>query len=166
MPGRRANRPTAAVMRTDVEIPRDVIAELRCEPSLRDDDIAVGVREGVVTLAGFVDSYAEKWTAERVASAVKGVKAIANDIEVQLPSSAPRPDPNIAHAALNALKWTISVPSDRITLKVEKGWRTLEGRSGVALPEGGRGERRSVPHRSQGRDECDSPCGPGPPRRT
>src|SRR2546426_9761652 len=74
------------VMRTDMEIQKDVVAELRWEPSLRDDDIAVGVRDGVVTLAGFVDSYPDKWTAERVASKVKGVKAIANDLEVKLPS--------------------------------------------------------------------------------
>src|SRR2546427_4070265 len=73
-------------MRTDMEIQKDVVAELRWEPSLRDDDIAVGVRDGVVTLAGFVDSYPDKWTAERAASKVKGVKAIANDLEVKLPS--------------------------------------------------------------------------------
>jgi len=80
-------------MRTDMEIQKDVVAALRWEPSLRDDDIAVGVRDGVVTLAGFVDSYADKWSAERVASKVKGVKAIANDLEVKLPSSSTRPDP-------------------------------------------------------------------------
>src|SRR5438094_8949164 len=97
------------VMRTDMEIQKDVVAELRWEPSLRDDDIAVGVRDGVVTLAGFVDSYPEKWTAERVASRVKGVKAIANDLEVKLPSSSQRPDPDMAHAAANALTGNISV---------------------------------------------------------
>ncbi len=80
-------------MRTDMEIQKDVVAALRWEPSLRDDDIAVGVRDGVVTLAGLVDSYPDKWTAERVASKVKGVKAIANDLEVKLPSSSTRPDP-------------------------------------------------------------------------
>jgi len=114
-------------MRTDMDIQKDVIAELRWEPSLRDDDIAVGVRDGVVTLAGFVDSYADKWSAERVASKVKGVKAVANDIEVKLPSSSTRPDPDIAHAAVQALQWNISVPSDRIRVKVESGWLTLEG---------------------------------------
>ena len=114
-------------MRTDMDIQKDVIAELRWEPSLRDDDIAVGVRDGVVTLAGFVDSYADKWSAERVVSKVKGVKAVANDIEVKLPSSSTRPDPDIAHAAVQALQWNISVPSDRIRVKVESGWLTLEG---------------------------------------
>ena len=114
-------------MRTDMEIQKDVVAELRWEPSLRDDDIAVGVRDGVVTLAGFVDSYADKWTAERVASKVKGVKAIANDLEVKLPSSSTRPDPDLAHAAVDALRWDVAVPQDRIQVKVEKGWLTLEG---------------------------------------
>lgn len=114
-------------MRTDLEIQKDVVAELKWEPSLRDDDIAVGVRDGVVTLAGFVDSYADKWTAERVASKVKGVKAIANDLEVKRPSGSARPDPDIAHAAVDALKWNIAVPQDRIQVKVEKGWLTLEG---------------------------------------
>ena len=89
-------------MRTDMEIQKDVVAELRWESSLRDDDIAVGVRDGVVTLAGFVDSYGDKWTAERVASKVKGVKAIADDLEVKLPSSSTRPDPDLAHAAVTA----------------------------------------------------------------
>jgi osmotically-inducible protein OsmY len=115
------------MLRTDTEIHKDIVAELHWEPSLRDDDVAVAARDGVVTLAGFVDSYADKWRAEQVASRVKGVKAIANDLEVKLPSSSQRPDPDIARAALDALKWNISVPNDRIKVKVEKGWVTLEG---------------------------------------
>jgi osmotically-inducible protein OsmY len=114
-------------MQSDRDIQRDIVHELNWEPSLRNDDIAVGVRDGVVTLAGFVDSYADKWTAERVAGRVKGVKAVANDIEVKLPSSSARPDPDIARAALDALKWNVSVPHERIKVKVEKGWLTLEG---------------------------------------
>jgi osmotically-inducible protein OsmY len=114
-------------MQSDRDIQRDIVRELNWEPSLRNDDIAVGVRDGVVTLAGFVDSYADKWTAERVAGRVKGVKAVANDIEVKLPSSSARPDPDIARAALDALKWNVSVPHERIKVKVEKGWLTLEG---------------------------------------
>jgi len=114
-------------MRIDMEIQKDVVAALRWEPSLRDDDIAVGVRDGVVTLAGLVDSYPDKWTAERVASKVKGVKAIANDLEVKLPSRSTRPDPDLAHAAVDALRWDVAVPQDRIQVKVEKGWLTLEG---------------------------------------
>ena len=115
------------MLRSDTDIQKDIIAELKWEPSLRDDDIAVSVRDGVVTLAGFTDSYVDRWKAEQVTSKVKGVKAIANDIEVKLPSSSTRPDPDIARAALDALRWNISVPHDRIKVKVEKGWVTLEG---------------------------------------
>jgi len=114
-------------MQSDRDTQRDIVNELNWEPSLRNDDIAVGVRDGVVTLAGFVDSYADKWTAERVAGRVKGVKAVANDIEVKLPLGSSRPDPDIARAALDALKWHVSVPNERIKVKVEKGWLTLEG---------------------------------------
>jgi len=115
------------MLRTDTELQKDIADELKWDPSLRNDDIAVGVRDGVVTLAGFVDSYSDKWKAERVTSQIRGVKAVANDIEVKLPSSSSRPDPDIARAALDALRWNISVPSDRIKVKVEKGWLTLEG---------------------------------------
>ena len=114
-------------MRTDSEIQRDIEDELRWDPSLENDDVAVSVCDGVVTLAGYVKSYLDKWHAERVASRVKGVKAIANDLTVKLPSSSDRADPDIARAALDALKWNIAVPHDRIKLKVDKGWVTLEG---------------------------------------
>jgi osmotically-inducible protein OsmY len=113
--------------RSDADIQRDVSSELKWEPSLRDDDIAVAVRDGVVTLAGNVHSYIEKWRAERVAGRVKGVKAIVNDLGVMLPSSSQRADPEIARAAVNALEWNASVPKDRIRVRVENGWVTLEG---------------------------------------
>ena len=113
--------------RSDSELQHDVEEELKWDPSLRDDDVAVSVRDGVVTLAGFVGSYLDKWKAERVASGVRGVKAVVNDLDVTLPSSSQRPDPEIARAALDALKWNIAVPQDRIKVKVEKGWVTLEG---------------------------------------
>jgi osmotically-inducible protein OsmY len=114
-------------MRTDSEIQRDIEDELRWDPSLDNNDIAVAVRDGVATLAGYVKSYLDKWHAERVASRVKGVKAIANDLNVKLPSSSERSDPDIARAAVDALKWNIAVPADRIKVKVDKGWVTLEG---------------------------------------
>lgn len=113
--------------RSDSEILKDVIDELKWEPSLRDDDIAVSVRDGVVTLAGFVGSWVEKKTAERVASRVKGVRVIADDLEVKLTADTERPDPELARAAVNALMWDVSVPHDRIEVTVEKGWVTLEG---------------------------------------
>jgi len=115
------------MLRNDSEIQKDVLDELKWDPSFEDDDVAVAVRDGVVTLAGYVKSYADKWRAERVVSGVKGVKAIANDLEVRLSSGTERADPDIARAALDALKWNISVPHDRIKVKVEKGWVTLEG---------------------------------------
>ncbi len=115
------------MQRSDTDIHKDIVAEFHWEPSLRDDDIAVAVRDGVVTLAGFADSYADKWKAERIASKIRGVKAIANDIEIKLPSASQRADPDIARAVVNALQWNISVPADRIKTKVEKGWVTLEG---------------------------------------
>jgi len=115
------------MLHSDNDIQKDIVAELKWDPSLRNDDIAVGIRDGVVTLAGFVDSYADKWQAERVASKVKGVKAVANDIDVKLPSTSERTDPDIARAAIDALKWNISVPTDRVKVKVEKGWLTLDG---------------------------------------
>jgi osmotically-inducible protein OsmY len=115
------------VMRTDSEIQRDIEDELRWDPSLENDDVAVSVRDGVVTLAGYVKSYLDKWHAERVAGRVKGVKAIANDLTVKLPSEHERTDPDIARAAIDALKWNIAVPNDRIKVKVDKGWVTMEG---------------------------------------
>ena len=114
-------------MQTDSDIHKDVVAELNAEPNLRDDDIAVGVRDGVVTLAGYVDSYADKWRAERVVSKVKGVKAVVNELEVKLPSGSQRTDPEIARAAVNALQWNVLVPHDRIQVVVEDGWITLRG---------------------------------------
>jgi len=112
---------------TDSNLQRDITQELQWEPSLRDDDIAVGVRDGVVTLGGFVDSWSEKGRAERIAARVKGVKAIANELEVKVPGPFVRTDAEIAHAATWALEWDITVPHDRIRVKVEKGWITLEG---------------------------------------
>lgn len=114
-------------MRSDKEIQQDVQQEFEWEPSLQHEDIAVAVRGGVVTLAGFAKSYADKLTAERLAGRIKGVKAIANEIEIRLLSSWVRPDPEIARAALNALKWHISVPDDRIKVTVAQGSVTLTG---------------------------------------
>ena len=114
-------------MHTDSDIQKDVLAELNAEPNLKNDDLTVGVRDGVVTLAGYVDSYADKWRAERVVSKVKGVKAVVNQLEVKLSSSSQRTDPEIARAAVNALEWNVLVPHDRIQVVVEDGWITLRG---------------------------------------
>jgi osmotically-inducible protein OsmY len=114
-------------MRSDSELRADVAAELNWDASIRNEDIAVAVKEGAVVLAGTVDSYAQWYAAERAAERVKGVRAIVNDLKVLIPSELERSDPDIAHAALNALKWDVEVPDHLITLKVTNGWITLQG---------------------------------------
>src|SRR4051812_29139546 len=83
-------------IRTDAEIKKDVEAELRWNPSIDPADVAVAVKNGVVTLTGFTRSFSEKWEAERAVKHVAGVVGVANDIEVRLPSVDQRPDPEIA----------------------------------------------------------------------
>jgi VCBS repeat-containing protein len=114
-------------MRTDLELQRDVIAELDWEPSLSGHEIGVAVKNGVVTLSGTVASYAKKIEAERAAEKVHGVKAVALDLNVKRPFSLVRTDTEIAHAALGALKWDVEVPDDRITLRVDDGRIVMEG---------------------------------------
>jgi len=114
-------------MGSDSEIQLDVTQELKWDPRLRDDDIAVGVRGGVVTLGGFTRSYSDKVTAEQVVSHVRGVQAVANEIAVKLPTTSARPDPEIARAALHALTWHTSVPDESIQVVVEAGWVKLSG---------------------------------------
>ena len=112
---------------TDMELKKAVEAELTFEPSIDAANIGVAVKDGIVTLTGNVDSYWAKIAAERAVARVNGVKAIANDLEVRLPTSSERTDEDIARAALNALEWDVLVPSDRIKVTVSKGWITLEG---------------------------------------
>jgi osmotically-inducible protein OsmY len=114
-------------MKTDTQLQRDVQAELSWEPSVRDAEIGVAAKDGVVTLSGYVDTFAEKYMAEQAAERVSGVKAIADDLKVKLPTSFRRPDTEIAHAVVNALRSDIQVPDDKIKAKIEEGWVTLEG---------------------------------------
>jgi osmotically-inducible protein OsmY len=114
-------------MKSDSEIERDVRDELRWDPDLNADDIAVSVKDGVVTLAGFVPSYADKSEAEAAAKRVAGVLAVANDLEVRLPAIDQRPDPDIARDAVAALKAKLPISYDRIKVTVKNGWITLEG---------------------------------------
>jgi osmotically-inducible protein OsmY len=113
--------------RTDEAIQRDVLNELKFDPRVQPNEIGVAVKDGVVTLAGWVDSYAKKWAAEEAAHRVRGVRAVANDLEVRLPTSAERPDPDIASAAAKALEWDAAIPIDRLDVTVSKGWVTLRG---------------------------------------
>jgi len=114
-------------MKNDVDLQRDVFDELKWEPAVHSTDIGVIVKDGVVTLEGVVDSYPEKWAAERAAKRVSGVKALALELEVKLPGFGKQSDADIAEAAENALKWDVLVPQDRIKVTVEKGFLTLEG---------------------------------------
>jgi osmotically-inducible protein OsmY len=112
---------------SDSELQREVLNELRWEPSVDAAHIGVSVKDGVVTLSGYVSSYAEKYAAERAAKRVHGVKALANELEVRLPGSGQRTDVDIAAAAVRALESNLSVPADKIKVTVSKGWVKLEG---------------------------------------
>jgi len=114
-------------MKTDSAIQQDVKAELDWEPAVNATQIGVEVKDGIVTLAGHVTSFSEKWDAERAAQRVSGVKALAIEIDVILPGSSKRNDADIARAAENLLDWTSNVPKDRIKIMVEGGWVTLSG---------------------------------------
>jgi len=114
-------------MKSDSEIERDVRDELKWDPDLDASDIAISVKDGVVTLAGFTHSYADRLEAESAAKRVAGVKAVANDIEVRLPSIDQRPDPDIARDAVAALKQELPISHEKIKAVVKDGWITLEG---------------------------------------
>jgi osmotically-inducible protein OsmY len=126
-PKRNAPGHPEEVMKTDSEIERDVKDELGWNPDLDATDIAVSVNKGVVTLAGFVKSYTDKYEAEAAAKRVAGVVAVANDIEVRMPSMDERPDPEIARDAVVAIKSQLPVSSEKIKIVVKSGWISLEG---------------------------------------
>jgi osmotically-inducible protein OsmY len=114
-------------MRNDGDIKKDVEDELRWDPELDATDVAVSVKNGVVTLTGFVKSYTQRYEAERAVKRIAGVSGIANDIEVRLPSSDQRPDPEIARDAVAAIKNRLPIASQRIKVIVKDRWVTLEG---------------------------------------
>jgi osmotically-inducible protein OsmY len=114
-------------MKTDSEIERDVKAELGWNSDLKSTDIAISVKNGVVTLAGFVPRYIDKYEAEKAAKRVAGVLAVANDIEIRLPAVDERPDPEIAREVVTALKNQLPFSHERIKAVVRNGWVTLEG---------------------------------------
>ena len=113
--------------RTDTDIERMVENELEWDPAIDAKDIAVQVKDGLVTLAGFTKSYTDKYSAERIAKRVIGVKALANDIEVQLPGDMKRTDPEIARDAMAALERSLPYSSPAIKAIVRNGWIILEG---------------------------------------
>ena len=114
-------------MRSDSEIRQNVETELRWDPDIKSDDIAVAVDGGVVTLTGFVRSYSQRREAEIDAKRVAGVVAVANDIHVRLPIIHQRPDPEIARNVASALKAQLQYSWDGIQVVVKSGWVTLEG---------------------------------------
>jgi osmotically-inducible protein OsmY len=114
-------------MKTDTELQRDVLDELKWEPSVNAAHVGVSVKDGIVTLTGHVPSFSEKYYAEKAAKRVYGVKAVANELDVKLPGSSKRTDEDIAKACVNALKSNYSVPQDKIKVIVNDGWVTLEG---------------------------------------
>ncbi|QLE52855.1 BON domain-containing protein (plasmid) [Nostoc sp. C057] len=118
---------TATATRTDEEIQKDVLNELKWDSRVQSTEIGVAVKDGVVTLTGWVDSFYKRWAAEEAAHRVRGVLAVANDIEVQLPVSAERTDADIAAAAIHALEWDAGVSIDNLDVTVSKGWVTLRG---------------------------------------
>jgi osmotically-inducible protein OsmY len=114
-------------MKSDIDIKRDVEEELRLNPDLDATDIAIAVKNGVVTLSGFVRSFSQRWEAERTAKRVSGVMGVANDIEVRLPIFNQRPDPELARDAVSAIQAELPYSSEHIRVTVRDGWLTLEG---------------------------------------
>ncbi len=114
-------------MKNDSQLQQEVMAELKWEAAVHATQIGVEVKDGIVTLAGDVGSFAEKWDAEQAAQRVHGVRAVAVEMTVRLPESGQRTDADIAQSARNILDWTSSLPADAVKIRVESGWITLSG---------------------------------------
>jgi len=114
-------------MKTDAQIKEDVLDELLWQPNIDETKVGVIVEDGVVTLSGILNSYTKKVEAEKAAKNVKGVKAVALDIEVKHGSDFKKTDKEIAKAVVNALTWNTLIPEEKITIKVEDGWIYLSG---------------------------------------
>jgi len=114
-------------MKTDAQLQHDVMSELTWEPSVHATQIGVEVQDGVVTLAGDVGSYAEKWAAERATQRVAGVKGLAVALDVRLDMPGQRSDVDIARSIQNVLEWLVVLPVDTVKAMVERGHVTLSG---------------------------------------
>lgn len=114
-------------MKSDAELKTDVLAELTFDPAVNATDVGVIVKDGVVTITGHLNTFAEKYAAEHAVRRVKGVKAIAMEADVKLAAAHKRSDSEIAAAAENAIKWHALVPSDKVQITVERGWVSLRG---------------------------------------
>jgi|SRR5450755_3628809 osmotically-inducible protein OsmY len=114
-------------MKTDGDLQRDVMAELARDPAVRSPAVGVAVKDGVVTLNGHLDTFAEKYAVEKALGRLHGIEAIAVELDVQLSPGHKRSDADIATAAEQVLKWNTLVPRGAIRVTVERGWVTLEG---------------------------------------
>jgi osmotically-inducible protein OsmY len=114
-------------MKTDLQLKKDIESELEWDPSIKANNVGVAVKEGIVTLTGHLETYAEKYATERAVQRVEGVKSVAVELDVKLDPAHKRTDADIAAAAESAMKWHSLVPTDRIKVRVEKGWVTLSG---------------------------------------
>ncbi len=116
-----------SVTRTDEGIQREVLDEMGWDPRIQPNEIGVEVKDGIVTLTGWVDSYAKRWAAEEAAHRVRAVLAVANDLAVRLPSASERLDADLAAATIHALAWDAAIPTANIEITVSRGWVTLKG---------------------------------------
>lgn len=114
-------------MKSDMQLQRDVMDELAWIPNVEHANIGVAAIGGVVTLTGFVDSYAQKMAAEHAAAGVLGVQAIAEELKVRLPGDAQISDTDIAGQIVKLFSWNVSIPNDKVSVKVEQNWVTLGG---------------------------------------
>lgn len=113
--------------KTDVQVTKDIIDELAFDPSVDATDIGVAAKNGVVTMTGLVKTYAEKLAAERAVKRVSGVRGLAEELRVDIPTLHQRTDAEIVAAAVNILTWDVSLPRDTVKVKVEDKWLTLDG---------------------------------------
>ena len=114
-------------MKTDKQLQMDIKEELRWEPRVRDEEIGIDVRNGVVTLMGTVPDYAQRTRAVRAVERVAGVRAVAQELTVKVPNTHLRSDTDLAHQVVNTLAWDTEVPFQSVKAKVDDGWVTLEG---------------------------------------
>lgn len=114
-------------MKTDSELKKDVLSELAWDPLVPEARVGVAVNEGVVTLTGHLETYAEKVATKRAVERISGVRAIALELDVIPTGAHQRSDTEIAAAVEHAMNWSTSVPPDRVKVTVEKGWVTLGG---------------------------------------
>lgn len=112
---------------SDSSLRQNILDELEFEPSIDANDIGVAVEDGIVTLSGHVQNYSQKQAAERIVARVKGVRGIAEELEVRYPGGSGVADDEIARRVLDTLKWSTRVPDGKVQVTVQKGWVTLTG---------------------------------------